>query len=170
MPIVTIVKPLALELDVYNCILEKMAESGQSASDVLRNHLGFSPPRADSSTSSSTDALGELLTSSRFRYARGVVGKFLVVLAWLYSRHRKEFEVVENIKGRGRLYFAKSERPLNESGESVNPKPIPNSPYWVITTSPTNLKLEMLARVMSALGYSTTDIRRVESVIARTAT
>jgi negative modulator of initiation of replication len=169
----TTVKPLALEPDVYSYILDKLAESGQSASSFLRNRLGISPavaevqaPPTSASTSSST-SFDELLNSSRFRYAKGVVGRFLVVLAWLYSRHRKEFVAVESVKGRGRLYFARSAQQLKESGKSVNPKPIPDSPYWVITTSPTNLKQEMLGSAMNALGYSKSEIARAQSAIAR---
>jgi negative modulator of initiation of replication len=172
MKTITTVKPLALELDVYNFILDKMAESGQSASSLLRDRLGISlaaaggraaPPRSTPSSS----GLDELLGSSRFRYAKGVVGRFLVALAWLHSKHRKEFEIVESIRGRGRLYFAKSAQQLRESGKSVNPKPIPDSQFWVITTSPTNLKQEMLGGVMDALGYAEAEIARAQSAIAR---
>ncbi len=167
------VKPLALELDVHTFILDKIAESGQSASSFLRDRLGISPtvarvqsPSAPTSTSSSS-GLDELLNSSRFRYAKGVVGRFLVILSWLHSKHRKDFEVVETVRGRGRLYFAKSAQQLKESGKSVNPKPIADSPFWVITTSPTNLKQEMLGSVMNALGYAEAEIARAQSAIAR---
>jgi len=107
-----------------------------------------------------------LLNSDRFRYAKGVVGRFLVMLSWLHERHRDQFAVVVNIKGRGRLYFAKSPEPLHENGRSVNPKQIPGTDWWVITTSPTILKQEMLSKVMEAFKYTRPEIVRAQSAIA----
>ncbi len=168
------VKPLALEPDVFDYILNQIAESGESASAFLRSRLGISVPKTSPPAPTSTSKpapLSEfdvLLTSAEFRHARGVVGRFLVLLGWLHSKHKEHFAKVETIKGRGRLYFAKSQRALHDSGKSVNPKPIPNSPYWVITTSPTDLKQQMIRAAMFALGYAMPDIIRAEAAIAGT--
>jgi negative modulator of initiation of replication len=108
-----------------------------------------------------------MLASADFTYARGVVGRFLVVLSWLHDRHTKDFVRVENIQGRGRLYFARDAETLNSSGRSVNPKQIPGTSYWVITTTPTDLKQEILERVMKLLGYGLADIRAATEAIAR---
>jgi negative modulator of initiation of replication len=163
-------KPLALELDVYNYILTQVAASNQTASSFLRQELRMpnaasAPAPGPGSVKASSD-LEALLHSTRFLYARGVVGRFLLILSWLFNRHRENFALVENIRGRGRLYFATSPEPLNASGRSVNPQKIPDSDYWVITTSPTDLKQETLGNVMRAFGYSQTDILRAKAAIA----
>lgn len=170
------VKSLALEVDVFDHIISRIAASGQSASAFLRQRLGLvSSPVAghvDGVLSAgrplnlSTSELDSVLTAAEFRHAKGVVGRFLVLLGWLYQKHGLHFDKVESIKGRGRLYFAKSADELKEAGKSVNPKRIPNSPFWVITTSPTDLKQQMVRSVMFAFGYRSEEVRRAEKAIA----
>jgi negative modulator of initiation of replication len=164
-------KPLALETDVFDFILNQIAESGESASTFLRHRLGLTtlkPLKVPSAGAAAPkwSELDALLSSVQFRHAKGVVGRFLVLLGWLYEKHRPYFDKVESIKGRGRLYFAKSEHALNDAGKSVNPKQIPNSPFWVITTSPTDLKQQMIRAVMFAFGYRSDEVRRAEAAIA----
>ncbi len=161
-------KTINVASDVYDYLLAQVAAADRSISDLLREKLGI-PTTPKSSPRPSTEPkseLDELFNSTEFRYAKGVVGRFLVLLAWLYRRHKGDFDKVETIKGRGRLYFAKSERALHEAGRSVNPKPIPGSPFWVITTSPTDLKQQMIRAVMFAFGYKQNDVGRAESAIA----
>jgi len=161
-------KTINVASDVYDYLLEKVVTADRSISDVLRERLGIAAapnPAARVSAEPKSD-LDEVLNSTEFRYAKGVVGRFLVLLAWLYRRHKADFDKVETVKGRGRLYFAKSERALHEAGRSVNPKPIPGSPFWVITTSPTDLKQQMIRAVMFAFGYKANDISRAECAIA----
>ena len=100
-------------------------------------------------------------------YARGVVGKFLLVLRWLHDRDPEGFARIEKIQGRGRLYFAKDSQTLESAGTNVNPKQIPGTPYWVITTTSTALKKEILERVMRELGYAAADIRAATGAIDR---
>src|SRR4051794_19503221 len=100
-------KSIALEEDVYRHILDKLAESGQSASDFLRDKLGVKTAAIINASPAPDDVIGGLLSSNAFRFAKGVVGKFLIVLGWLHSRHRSDFEMVQTIKGRERLYFAR---------------------------------------------------------------
>lgn len=158
-------KTIALEPDVYDYVLNEVAVSGESPTIFLRRRLGIQS-KSFETLRSTTSGLDELFTSTEFRYAKGVVGRFLVLLAWLFRRHQSEFGKVENIKGRGRLYFAKSARELNEGGKSVNPKQIPGSPFWVITTSPTDLKQDMISSVMKVLGYAQPEIIRARTEIA----
>jgi negative modulator of initiation of replication len=160
-------KTLALESDVCEYVLNEIAVSGESPTDFLRRRLEIRPTVAGASIVSAPSPLDDVFGSPEFRHAKGVVGRFLVVLSWLYRRHTKDFDKVESIKGRGRLYFAKSARELHDSGTHVNPKQIPHSPFWVITTSPTDLKQEMLGSAMKLFGYPQSDILRAKSEIAK---
>jgi negative modulator of initiation of replication len=161
-------KTINVASDVYDYLLEQVATADRSISDLLREKLGISatPKSSPRPSAEPKSELDQLFNSTEFRYAKGVVGRFLVLLAWLYRKHKADFDKVETIKGRGRLYFAKSARALHEAGRSVNPKQIPGSPFWVITTSPTDLKQQMIRAVMFAFGYRTNDISRAESAIA----
>jgi len=156
---------IAVESDVYQYLIKKVTDSGLSISAILREDLGIGRQPDTQRKVSSTD-FDALFESTEFRYAKGVVGRFLTVLAWLYDKHERQFGLVEKIKGRGRLYFAKGPAPLKAAGNSVNPKQIPDSPFWVITTTPTLLKQEMLANVMIALGRTHGEIQRAQVAIA----
>lgn len=85
----------------------------------------------------------------------------------LYKNNGGAFSVVEDIRGRGRMYFSKSVEKLERSGRSVNPKKIPGSPYWVITTTPTDLKQDMLGQVIKLLDYEMATIQLARRAIER---
>jgi len=162
-------KTIDIEEDIYSHLIKNIAVFGESESSVLRRLLGLSPGSSPAVPSSPAEKpeFNKVLASSEFTYARGVVGRFLVALRWLHDRDPKGFAVVLNIRGRGRLYFAKDAGTLEDSGRSVNPKQIPSTPYWVITTTPTSLKQEILTLVMKELGYGREDIRAAAEAIAR---
>jgi len=96
---------------------------------------------------------------------RGAVGRFLLILAALYRVHRSQFSAVTEISGRDRLYFAKSEAELSESGSSTKPRQIPNSPFWVITNSNTTRKKMMLTKAAVAMGYNLADVEKIRELL-----
>lgn len=159
-------KAIEVDDEVYEALLARVRDFGETPNLVLRrefrlNGSGEAAPAAQESP------LEEFLNSSEFRFAKGVVGRFLAVLSWLYQQNTEEFGLVEGIRGRGRLYFSKDVEDLKRSGRSVNPKQIPGSPYWVITTTPTDLKQQMLGEVMKALGCDPGSIQIAKRAIAR---
>ena len=104
--------------------------------------------------------------SSKFKYSKGVVGRFLTILSWIAKDKTEEFSQVTNISGRGRLYFANNREILEKSGLNVNPKQIPNTQFWVITTTDTPKKQRMLKDVMTLLGYDRKSIEIAINSIA----
>lgn len=96
---------------------------------------------------------------------QSVVGRFLFILSALSRAHRSDFSQVLEIKGRNRLYFGQSEACLLEAGSSTNPKPIPNTDFWVITNSNTTRKKMMLTEVATKLGYSSVDVERIRDLL-----
>jgi len=96
---------------------------------------------------------------------RGAVGRFLLILAALYRAHPEQFDVVTEISGRDRLYFANSENKLAESGSSTKPRQIPESPFWVITNSNTTRKKMMLTKASISLGYSDSDVEKIRELL-----
>ena len=73
---------------------------------------------------------------------------------------------MKDIHGRGRIYFSESKNELLRSGRSVNPKKIEGTPFWVITTTPTDLKQNILYRVMTELKYDSQSIEIAVEAIA----
>lgn len=160
-------KTIEIDDEVFGALLKNVSDFGETPNSVLRRLLSVSTSGPLSPTLSTDLPIQEFLRSTDFRFAKGVVGRFLAVLSWLHAQNTKTFEIVEEIKGRGRLYFSKSAEELQRSGRSVNPKKIPDSPYWVITTTPTNLKQEMLSDVMKALGCDSTSIKIAVDAVAQ---
>jgi negative modulator of initiation of replication len=113
----------------------------------------------------SADYLFNYINREELAMQRGAVGRFLLILAALYRVHSDNFSVVTEIRGRGRLYFAKSAEELAESGSSTKPKQISQSPFWVITNTNTTRKKMMLTEVANALGYSQADAEKIRELL-----
>ena len=158
-------KTIEIDDEVFGALLRNVSDFGETPNSVLRRVLKINGSTAEPANKSKLPIQG-FIASTEFRFSKGVVGRFLAVLSWLYLEHKEQFSVVEDIRGRGRLYFSKSADELERSGRSVNPKRIPESPYWVITTTPTDLKQEMLAEVMKALGCDSESVRIAVEAIA----
>lgn len=158
-------KTIEIDEAVYDALLAKILDFGDTPNQVLRRELGIGKedaPEIDPEQS----PLQKFLASTEFQFAKGAVGRFLLILSWLYKRDQSAFAAVEEIRGRGRIYFSKNLRDLEEAGRSVNPKQIPDSPYWVITTTPTDLKQQMIENVMKALKYDGRSIQLARTAIA----
>ena len=80
--------------------------------------------------------------------------KFIQILSVLYAENPKEFDSATDIKGRKRIYFAKSESELLSAGSTTKPRHIENTPYWVITNTNTGRKRNIITQLMAEMGYS----------------
>lgn len=80
--------------------------------------------------------------------------RFMCLLGWLAKKHGSDFAMAQHYKGRGgRVYIAKSPHPILESGNSTNPKQIPESEYWACTNLSNELKGNIVDGVMTILNY-----------------
>ena len=161
------IRSIQVEDDIYQYLLSRVTRFGESESDVLRRELGISTKGAVTKVQGAQrHELADSLESPEVRHARGVVGKFLAVLAAVYRQKKKDFDVVLALQGRGRTYFAKSREEIEKSGNSTQPRQIPGTPYWVMTNSPTPQKKSMLNEVLSAMDYSPEAIKAAINAIA----
>ena len=115
--------------------------------------------------SESNETVFNFINKEELAMQRGAVGRFLLILAALYRAHPEQFDVVTEISGRDRLYFANSENKLAESGSSTKPRQIPESPFWVITNSNTTRKKMMLTKASISLGYSDSDVEKIRELL-----
>jgi len=113
----------------------------------------------------SHESVFNFINKEELAMQRGAVGRFLLILAALYRAHDQHFNVVTDICGRDRLYFAYSEEELAASGSSTKPRQIPDSPYWVITNSNTTRKKMMLTKAAASLGYSDEDVEKIRELL-----
>ncbi|MBU1621521.1 MAG: replication initiation negative regulator SeqA [Gammaproteobacteria bacterium] len=187
-------KTIEIDDDLYQFIASQTQQIGESASDILRRLLIDSLTEAQApavpaakkvakaAVEVAPEAVVEKATVSTVSVEKkgsvfdfispqdlsaeqSVVGRFLFILSALSRAHRGDFAQVLEIKGRNRLYFGQSEASLLEAGSSTNPKPIPNTDFWVITNSNTTRKKMMLTEVASKLGYSSVEVERIRDLL-----
>jgi negative modulator of initiation of replication len=115
--------------------------------------------------SPSIDNVLNYINKEELAMQRGAVGRFLLILAALYRVHSESFSAVSEIRGRDRLYFAKSKDELSASGSSTKPLQIPDSPFWVMTNSNTTLKKMMLTKASLTLGYTNEDAEKIRDLL-----
>jgi len=113
----------------------------------------------------SADYLFNYINREELAMQRGVVGRFLLILAALNRVHPENFAAVTEIRGKGRLYFAKNSDDLEASGSSTKPKQIAESQFWVITNTNTTRKKMMLTDVAKELGYNQEDAEKIRELL-----
>lgn len=169
-------KKIEIDDELYQYIASNTQSIGESASEILRRLLGFSlknnltssdvqdeqvltdtQPVAEKTVTklkTSSSNVFNILNKEELAMQKGVVGRFLFILSAFHRMHKDNFETVLDIKGRDRIYFAKSKESLLQSGSSMNPKNIVDSEFWVMTNSNTTRKKMMLHEVALILGYT----------------
>lgn len=161
-------KRIEVEDDLYAYIASHTEQIGESASDILRRLLGLAaiertPQQAVTHTPSVT--VFNRLNHQDVNVQKSVVARFLHILSMLYRTHPQQFEQVLTIRGRDRQYFARSQEDLLTTGNSTNPKAIPESPFWVVTNNNTTKKKSMLTQVAEQLGYSAQEVEQIRDFL-----
>ncbi len=184
-------KHIEIDEQLYQYLMSTTEYIGESASSILRRLLSM--PAAHNTAEVDANSIPELVsdhatnknqsikastsanthTENVFNYInkeelatqRGVVGRFLLILSALHRVHSNAFAMVQDIRGRDRLYFATSEQELAQSGSSTKPRQIPDSQFWVMTNSNTTRKKMMLTEVTKILGYSDSDSEMIRDLL-----
>jgi len=97
--------------------------------------------------------IDKLIKSKQFAEITVSVTKFIQILSVLYAENPAGFDAATAIKGRKRIYFAKSESELLSSGSTTKPRKIENTPYWVITNTNTGRKRNIVTQLMAEMSY-----------------
>jgi negative modulator of initiation of replication len=159
-------KTIEIDDELYHYIASQTQQIGESASEILRRLLlpennTVIPTQSETVTVAPAitpavqdQKVFDILSKQDLQAELSVVGRFLIILSALARAHKGHFAKVLDIKGRNRVYFGRKEADLLEAGSSTNPKPIPNSEFWVITNSNTTRKKMMLTEAALKLGYS----------------
>jgi negative modulator of initiation of replication len=155
---------IAIDDETYKYLTLGRAMDGRDWAPFLRGMFDFcvrkdffvlasSPPTAPPIHSPKDKALMDFVMSPAYLANRNVVGLFLDILSFTYKHDPTAFEALDGRSGRTRIYLAKDRPTLESSGESVNAKQIPNSPFWVVTNNSTPMKKTLLGQVLRSLGY-----------------
>ncbi|MGL4714779.1 MAG: replication initiation negative regulator SeqA [Aeromonas sp.] len=163
-------KTIELDDDLYFYIASQTRHIGESASDILRRLLEQPSPLAVPAAEFAAIApplvngqsgLQALLAAGELQQEEKSINRFMRVLGTLYGDDPAGFTKATEIKGRTRVYFSRDPEALRASGSTTKPKPIPDTPYWVITNTNTRRKQNMVAQMMTSMGYGDEVIEQV---------
>ncbi|MFM2483852.1 replication initiation regulator SeqA [Celerinatantimonas yamalensis] len=162
-------KSIEIDEELYHYIASQTQHIGESASHILRRLLNV-----DQSTlltqvvTVSTEpcrSLHDLVDHALLTQQDSCVKRFMLLLSYLYQANPESFARASEIKGNKRVYFATSEQILLASGKTTKPKPIAESPFWVITNTNTSRKRLIISQLMRGMGYTDSDIEALVNTI-----
>jgi len=166
-------KTINLEDDVF-ADLDKLTTEFFSHNDVIRKLLlsrgaDFKPPvpAGNPFQVPENGSVVAFVQSANYRMLTSGINKYLAVLGWLYKTHTKDFQKVENYRRGNRVYFARSQRAVEEGGSgAIHAKQIPNSPVWTLATLDNRTKRIILADLLPLFGFKQNEINEVVSTIS----
>ncbi|NCB59483.1 MAG: replication initiation negative regulator SeqA [Gammaproteobacteria bacterium] len=169
-------KTIEVDDQIYRYIASRTLHIGESASDILRRLLAL-PQDADTEAAvlalsdheaateqangNSVDVLAALLNDAQLAREESAIARFMLILSALYRSQPDAFRRAADIKGRKRIYFAEDPQALLDNGTTTKPKPVPETPYWVITNTNTGRKRLIIKQLMQVMGYSAEMIAEV---------
>ena len=161
-------KTVQIEDDLYTYIAAQTLEIGEPATSILRRLLNI-PKQGDQepkqTMNSPAHELAKLLVEPTFTRSTPAVYRMLKIFQEIHIQHPTDFYKILDIRGRDRLYFAKSEKEILASGTSTQPREIEGSGCWVMTNSTTRMKQQLVIDVLSKLNYSKAAIEAAAKVI-----
>jgi negative regulator of replication initiation len=89
------------------------------------------------------------------------INKYLTVLGWVNKNRPTEFLKILDFRRGDRLYFGKSQRQVEDSGEGIDAKQIPGSDIWAMSTLDNRTKRNLLADLLSLFGFHAGEINVV---------
>ena len=167
-------KTIEVDDELYQYIASQTRHIGESASDILRRMLKIAAASQSaapaiketrqpaavaqekplSPVKDKVRAMRELLLSDEYAEQKKAVNRFMLVLTTLYSLDNNAFaDATESLHGRTRVYFAADEQTLLQNGNQTKPKPLPGTPYWVITNTNTGRKRSMIEHIMQSMQF-----------------
>ena len=178
-------KSIEIEDDIYYYLLGRTADGRISFSELLRRTFGIGAEVTNAELRTRMHKRGRItvmearppadlrppseverwLKSPRFLSETTSLGRFIALLSLIAEKHVENFECVLDLSGRKRRYFARSAEELEAYGQSVFPKQISRTPYWVVTNTETAKKRQLVESVMRMLGYTAADARLAAEAI-----
>jgi len=138
--------------NLYEYIASKTKVIGEPAEDILRRLLDV-PTKPTQKLAGEQHELADTLENPSLKF-KSAVDKFLYILSAAHKLKPETFNKILKIQGRERKYFATSKSEIESSGNSTQPKQIPETTYWSMTNSPTQQKATMLRQVLEETGFS----------------
>ena len=140
--------------DVVQKLLKKALASSQQ----------MSPPEFKPSSSPLAlpvkNNLVSFIQTPEYKVLSGI-NKYLAILGWLHKNRPEDFEKVENYRRGNRIYFGKSQRQVEDSGDGVSAKQIPGTNIWALATLDNRAKRGLLSDVLQLFNLPASEINIV---------
>ncbi|MCD8547022.1 MAG: replication initiation regulator SeqA [Aeromonadaceae bacterium] len=166
-------KTIEVDEELYRYIASQTQHIGESASDILRRLLGVNSQAAmawgdrdilapaDNPDSGLVGWPASLPDADTLAAQESSIARFMLLLTALYRGQPEAFAQAAELKGRKRLYIARTPEELQANGTTTKPKPIPDTPFWVISNTNTARKRFIIHQVMTAMAYPAELIEQV---------
>ena len=167
---ITDMKNTPIEDDVLAALEKLVVGFNETPSSVIRRLLeksgniapiGASATAGNPANGSQPNPFSDLLKSPAYLMANA--GKrYFQVLAFLHQLHGEdEFAKITTYKFGGRIYFADNAEAIAASGHSTNPKPIPGTKFFALSTLSNAAKRRILGDVLLLFKYQPSIIGQV---------
>ena len=159
-------KTIEIEDNVYSALLAKVQDFGETPNEVLGRILDpldlVEAVVECEEEASDFDAFCQSIENSH----RTGITRYIAVLGYLYRKTPELFEhAALSIRGTRRQYIAKSKIEILRVGNSTMPKEIHGTPYYAVGNLSKRLMLEILERVMLALGHDLSQISKIKRFV-----
>lgn len=167
-------KTITIDDDVFVRI-DKLGSGIFTHSDVIRKLLDKSlkleerPTTGEASHRPEPQPKSSLIAfvqSDGYMILYKAIDKYLAVLRWLWENRQSEFSKVENYQRGNRVYFAKSQKAVEDGGGgSITARQIPKTPIWTLATLDNRAKRVILKDILRSLNFPAVEINQVVETI-----
>jgi negative regulator of replication initiation len=143
--------------DVVQKLLKKalMLPQQKTASESMQNSKPASLRK---------DNIVSFVQSPDYKVLSGI-NRYLAVLGWLHKNRPEEFKKIENYRKGNRVYFGKSQQQVEESGDGITAKQIPDSNLWALSTLDNRAKRGLIEDILQLCNFQPSEVNAVVNSI-----
>ena len=162
-------KTIEIQDDVYQALEKQVRGFNDTPSSVIRRLLaqaaassrGPETKPEDKPNGTLANPFSTLLASPKYSMANAGE-RYFQLLSFLHQLHGEEqFSQLTTVRFGGRTYFAHTAEAIEESGSSTNPKPIPGTKLYALSTLSNSAKRKLITAILRLFKYDQPIINQV---------
>ncbi len=162
-------RTIEIDDDVFASLERRVCGFNDTPSSVIRRLLSqdTSPPPSKSPRPDghADNPFSPLLTSPTYLVANAG-SRYFQILAFLHKLQGEEqFAQLETYHLGNRVYFARDAQAIESRGRSTNPKPVPGTRFFALSTLSNAAKRKIIHDVLTTFNYSGSAIRAVVATL-----
>lgn len=146
--------------DTPNSVIRRLLQAAKAPAKAVEERAISTRPEAGDN-----HPFHALITSSSYLVANAG-GRYFQILSFLHQQHgREQFERLTTHAFGGRVYFARDSKVIERSGNSTNPKLIPGTAFYALSTLSNAAKRNVLRQALTLFNYPPAIIAQVVATI-----